>query len=70
MPSNRQFQPRIGYRILEKQGNWVRPNEDHTPRQGIMRDIYEIASNLLSVVWIVRCLWPLAACSDSKILEV
>lgn len=34
----------IGYRILEKQGNWVRPNEDHTPRQGIMRDIYEIAS--------------------------
>ena len=37
---------RIGYRILEKTGSWVRPNEDHTPRQGIMRDIYDIASIL------------------------
>ncbi|CAK9115688.1 unnamed protein product [Durusdinium trenchii] len=34
----------IGYRILEKKGQWARPNEDHTPRRDIMRDIYEIAS--------------------------
>jgi len=35
----------IGYRILERTGRWSRPNEDHTPRRDILRDIYEIASN-------------------------
>lgn len=35
----------IGYRVLDKKGTWTRPNEDHTPRRDIMRDIYEIASN-------------------------
>ncbi|CAE7511799.1 Mcat [Symbiodinium pilosum] len=34
----------IGYRVLDKKGMWTRPNEDHTPRRDIMRDIYEIAS--------------------------
>lgn len=34
----------IGYRILERSGTWVRPNEDHTPRRDILRDIYELAS--------------------------
>ncbi|CAJ1341995.1 unnamed protein product [Effrenium voratum] len=34
----------IGYRILDKRGVWARPNEDHTPRRDIMRDIYDIAS--------------------------
>lgn len=34
----------IGYRIVERTGSWVRPNEDHTPRRDILRDIHLIAS--------------------------
>jgi len=29
----------IGYRILDKDGDWQRPNEDHTPRRDILRDM-------------------------------
>jgi len=34
----------IGYRIVDRTGPWSRPNEDHTPRRDILRDIHEIAS--------------------------
>eukprot|EP00930_Biecheleria_cincta_P034003 TRINITY_DN23534_c0_g1_i1.p1 TRINITY_DN23534_c0_g1~~TRINITY_DN23534_c0_g1_i1.p1 ORF type:complete len:1175 (+),score=200.14 TRINITY_DN23534_c0_g1_i1:265-3525(+) len=30
----------IGYRVVEQQGPWARVNEDHTPRQDIMRDLH------------------------------
>jgi len=34
----------IGYRIVDKTGPWKRPNEDHTPRRDILKDIYSIAA--------------------------
>ena len=35
----------VGYRIVEraKVGEWARPNEDHTPRRDILRDIHQVA---------------------------
>lgn len=34
----------IGYRIVDRSGEGLRPNEDHSPRSDIMRDIYVVAS--------------------------
>mmetsp|Transcript_96841 Transcript_96841/g.202341 ORF Transcript_96841/g.202341 Transcript_96841/m.202341 type:complete len:845 (-) Transcript_96841:678-3212(-) len=34
----------IGYRIVDRSGKGLRPNEDHSPRRDIMRDIYVVAS--------------------------
>mmetsp|Transcript_21590 Transcript_21590/g.64892 ORF Transcript_21590/g.64892 Transcript_21590/m.64892 type:complete len:891 (-) Transcript_21590:41-2713(-) len=34
----------IGYRIVDKTGSWRRPNEDHTPKRDIMKDMYTVAA--------------------------
>lgn len=33
----------VGYRYVDREGPWVRPNEDHTPRRDILRDMHEMA---------------------------
>jgi len=32
----------IGYRIFEQKGRWSRCNEDHTPKEFIMKDMYDL----------------------------
>jgi len=43
----------VGYRILARSGTWRRPNEDHSPRRDILRDIYSIAAE--HCYGMVRC---------------
>ena len=35
----------VGYRICNQTGAIVRPNQDHSPRHDVLRDIYSICAN-------------------------
>jgi len=45
----------VGYRIIDQTGSIVRPNQDHSPRHDILRDIYSVCSEY--AYGQVRCGW-------------
>lgn len=45
----------VGYRIMDQEGPTARPNQDHSPRHDIMRDIYTICAEYSYGK--VRCGW-------------